>query len=238
MSSPKRRPPSRPARTPAPSPSRRPLLVVAGVVAVVVIALVAALIAGSGDDDGTETSGGQGSGNEAPAGDLVDDAPATATGDDLPPLPESGADPAVGSPLPRLSGTSMEGSLMTVPESGRPTMIVFLAHWCPHCQAEVPVVQQWVDDGGLPDDVDLVAVSTAIDPRRPNHPPSAWLRREGWTSPVLVDGNDVAARAAGVSAYPFFVAVDGDGNVVARTSGELSADQLTAFAGELSGTGS
>jgi thiol-disulfide isomerase/thioredoxin len=115
-------------------------------------------------------------------------------------------------------------------------MIMFVAHWCPHCQVEVPVVQQWVDDGGLPDGVDLVAVSTAIDSRRPNYPPGAWLEREGWTAPVLVDGNDAGARAAGLSAYPFFVGVDADGEVVGRVSGELTADQLDTIAADLVAT--
>jgi hypothetical protein len=97
----------------------------------------------------------------------------------------------------------------------------------------VPVVQQWVDDGGLPDGVDLVSVSTAIDPSRPNYPPDAWLADEGWTAPALVDADDSAAQAVGLSAYPFFVAVDGDGRVVFRTSGELTADQLDAIASAL-----
>jgi hypothetical protein len=66
----------------------------------------------------------------------------------------------------------------------------------------VPVVQQWVDAGGLPSSVDLVTVSTAADPRRPNHPPGEWLASEGWTAPVLVDGDDRAATAAGLTAFP------------------------------------
>jgi hypothetical protein len=98
----------------------------------------------------------------------------------------------------------------------------------------VPVVQRWVDDGGLPAEVDLVTVSTGVDPRRPNYPPADWLRSEGWTAPVLVDGDDAAAMAAGLTAYPFFVGVDGEGAVVARTSGELSTDELSAIAEELS----
>src|SRR5690606_20257865 len=85
--------------------------------------------------------------------------------------------------------------------------------------------------GGLPEGVDLVAVSTAADERRPNYPPAAWLDREGWTAPTLVDGDGAAATASGGSAFPFFVAVDGGGTVVARTSGELGADQPDAGRG-------
>jgi hypothetical protein len=78
-----------------------------------------------------------------------------------------------------------------------------------------------------------VSVSTAIDPARPNYPPDAWLADEGWTAPVLVDGDDTAAQASGLSAYPFFVAIDGDGTVVLRASGELTTEQLDTVASTL-----
>ena len=203
----------------------------------VVIALVVALVAGSGDDDGdTATSGDvtrEDTSGSPSAGAVPDDAPALAEGEDLPPLPEAGTDPAIGAPMPTVTGTGMDGRPLTVPTAGRPTMIVYVAHWCPHCQVEVPVVQQWVDGGGLPEGVDLVTVSTAIDPRRPNYPPADWLEAEGWTAPVLVDGEGSAANAAGLTAFPFFVAVDANGDVVERTSGELGPDQLDAMVEEL-----
>jgi hypothetical protein len=50
---------------------------------------------------------------------------------------------------------------------------------------------------------------------------------------VLVDSDNAAAQAVGLSAYPFFVAVDGDGTVVLRTSGELTADELDGIASTL-----
>ncbi|HEX6419387.1 MAG TPA: TlpA disulfide reductase family protein [Acidimicrobiales bacterium] len=221
----------RPSRPPTRSPSRRPLAVAAAVVAVVLAALIAALVAGSSGDDDAATSDRSG---EAPAA-VPDDTPATAAGSPLPALPQAGGDPAVGAAMPVLSGTTLDGDSITVPTPGRPTMIVYLAHWCPHCRAEVPVVQRWVDEGGLPEGVDLVAVSTAADERRPNYPPAAWLAGEGWTAPTLVDGDGAAATASGVSAFPFFVAVDGEGTVVARTSGELGADRLDALAAGLAG---
>lgn len=188
--------------------SRTPLVVI-GVAVLIGLALVVALLAG-GDDDDTTTAG------EAPA----------LSADALPPLPQRGGDPAVGQAMPTLRGTSQDGEPMTIAADGRAKMIVFLAHWCPHCQREVPVVQKWVDEGNLPDDVDLLSVSTAIDSRRPNYPPDEWLEREGWTSPVLVDEDNSVAQTAGLTAYPFFVAVDRDGRVALRTSGELTAGDL------------
>jgi thiol-disulfide isomerase/thioredoxin len=218
------RPSASATRRRAAKPNRTPIFIVAAVVAAALVALVVALAVGGNDDD---TAGNTANGDPATTGTV------TVSGDALPPFADGVNDPAVGMVLPTLEGHDQTGAPMTISADGRPTMIMFVAHWCPHCQREVPVVQQWVDDGGLPDGVDLVSVSTAIDPSRPNYPPDAWLADEGWTAPVLVDADDSAAQAVGLSAYPFFVAVDGDGRVVFRTSGELTADQLDAIASAL-----
>ena len=43
----------------------------------------------------------------------------------------------------------------------------------------------------------------------------------------MADSDDgAAATAYGLTSFPYFVAVDGEGNVVARVSGELSTAQL------------
>ena len=204
--------------------SRTPYFVIGGIAAAVLIALVVALAAGGGDDN---TTTGGGNADPATTGTVA------VSGNPLPQFTDTSDDPAVGMTLPTLEGNDQSGAPMTIGADGRPTMIMFVAHWCPHCQREVPVVQQWVDDGRLPDGVDLVSVSTAIDPNRPNYPPDAWLADEGWTAPVLVDADNSAAQAVGLSAYPFFVAIDGDGTVVLRTTGELTTDQLDAIASTL-----
>jgi cytochrome c biogenesis protein CcmG/thiol:disulfide interchange protein DsbE len=207
--------------------SRTPVVVIAVVVAAMLVALVVALAAGGGNGDDGATDAGDSRGDAATTGTV------TVAGNPLPQLTDSTDDPAVGMTLPTLTGNDQNGDPMTIGAGGRPTMIMFVAHWCPHCQREVPVVQQWVDDGGLPEGVDLVSVSTAIDANRPNYPPDAWLTDEGWTAPVLVDGDNAAAQAVGLSAYPFFVALDTDGAVVVRTSGELTTDQLDTITATL-----
>jgi cytochrome c biogenesis protein CcmG, thiol:disulfide interchange protein DsbE len=204
---------------------RTPYLVIAAIAAAVLVALVVALAAGGGDGDDAATDDG--------GADPATTGTVTVSGSPLPQLTDPADDPAVGMTLPTLEGHDQSGGPMTIGGDGRPTMIVFVAHWCPHCQREVPVVQQWVDDGGLPEGVDLVSVSTAIDPSRPNYPPDAWLADEGWTAPVLVDADNTAAQAVGLPAYPFFVAIDADGTVVLRASGELTTDQLDAIASAL-----
>lgn len=158
---------------------------------------------------------------------------ASVSGDALAPY-NTGLDGAVGRQAPELSGTSISGEQMTIePGDGTPKAITFLAHWCPHCQREVPTVTQWVEDGNLPEDVELVAVTTGIDRNRPNFPPQDWLEREEFPAETLVDGDNAAARAYGLTNYPFWVLVNGEGEVVQRWSGETAPDQLTERIGGL-----
>jgi cytochrome c biogenesis protein CcmG/thiol:disulfide interchange protein DsbE len=169
---------------------------------------------------------------EDTADDPFDEAVATVGGTSLVALPEDGGDPAVGQPAPTLRGEDPKGETVTAPTTGKATVVLFLAHWCPHCQAEVPVVQDWIEAGQKPDGVDLVGVATAMNAARTNYPTSEWLEKEGWTLPIIADGDSQAMDAYGLSAFPFWVAVGPDGQVVKRVTGELTVDQINALFAE------
>ncbi|MDQ2689883.1 MAG: hypothetical protein M3Y29_06380, partial [Chloroflexota bacterium] len=78
---------------------------------------------------------------------------------------------------------------------------------------------------GVPEGVEVVTISTSINQAQPNYPPSAWLEREGWTAPTLIDdANSSALAALGMTSFPGFVFVDADGNVVMRTTGEIPVE--------------
>ena len=121
---------------------------------------------------------------------------AEVTGETLPQLNESGPDGALGRPAPSFSGQTLDGEPITVePGDGTPKAILFLAHWCPHCQREVPTVVQWAEQGNLPEGVELIGVATGIDRNRPNFPPHEWLERENFDFPTVFDGNDAIRNA-------------------------------------------
>lgn len=150
-------------------------------------------------------------------------------GDPLPKFGDASNDPAVGLAAPVLEGFGFLGNEVTT-TPGNPMLLVFLAHWCPFCQKEVPVLVKWNQSGLVPSDLDVIAVTTGTDPTQPNYPPSAWLANERWPElwPVLVDNEDqTAANTFGLSGYPFMVLIDGEGNVRWRNSGEISAEALT-----------
>ena len=92
----------------------------------------------------------------------------------------------------------------------------------------------WLDAKGMPAGVDLISVATAIDPNRPNYPPDAWLAREHWSVPVIVDADGRIATRYGLTAFPFWVAVRADGTVAQRLTGELTPEQLDALVASVS----
>ena len=185
----------------------------------------------AGGDAGTDGTDGTGSPDTTAAdgGQVAEVWPVTIGGTPLVEKPD-GDDPAVGTPAPTLSGFAFDGTPVTVDPSKGPVMLVFLAHWCPHCNREIPELLAWRDAGGVPEGMQVIAVTTAVAPDRDNFPPSEWIPNMGWTWPVIADSQDnEAAIAFGVSGFPFSVIIGTDGTVLGRASGELGQDGIQAF---------
>ena len=153
----------------------------------------------------------------------------------LPQFTTPDADAALGLTVPTVDGRDFSGDVVSIENDGRPKVIVFLAHWCPHCQAEVPAVQQYLDSNGVPEGVDFISVATSINDERPNYPPDAWLDREGWTAPVIVDPDGAVASAFGLSAFPYYVFVRDDFTVDVRITGEIDPAVVFGYAETLFG---
>jgi len=201
-------------------------MIIGGVVLAIVIAFVIAIVAGGSKDSGSsDTTKAPSSDGSVSAGE---NQPVEVVGEALEALPESGGDSTIGLTAPTLNGYAFDGSNLSVtPGDGNPYMVVFLAHWCPHCNDEVPRLIEWKESGAVPADLQVIAVSTGVASDRPNYPPSQWVVNKAWPWPVMADSKAMdAARAYGVSGYPFFVIVGADGKVKVRGSGELEIDQL------------
>jgi len=154
--------------------------------------------------------------------------PVTVTGEALVAVKSFNGDPAIGKDVPKLEGFDFQGKPVKYDFSEGPTMLVFLAHWCPHCNAEIPVLLKWKNSGQMPANLKVLGVSTGVDPTRSNYPPSKWLPGMGWQWPIMADSKDQkAGQAFGVSSYPYFVIIGADGKVKLRNSGEVPANQLT-----------
>ena len=191
--------------------TRRPAVVPIAIAVVAIVAVLAVVIAaGTASDDGSVEQVRVVDVGGAPLAELT-----------------GGEDGAVGQRAPTLAGASFDGEPVSMGAGLRsPQLIFFVAHWCPHCREEVPLLVEWLEQGA-PEGIELRAVSTSVNPSAPNYPPSDWLEAEAWPVPTLVDDADAsAARAFGLSGFPFFVALDANGVVVARASGELPIDQV------------
>ena len=166
----------------------------------------------------------------------------TVTGAGLPQMADNAAydpnDPAFGQTAPEITGVDFDGSSVAIEHDGTPKAIVFLAHWCGHCQNEVPAVQSWLDStGGVPG-VEMVSVTTSASSGQPNWPPSDWLDREGWTTPNIRDDSDSTAFISyGGRSFPYWVFTDGTGTVVHRQAGRVEIPQLQAIMESLVATG-
>lgn len=197
--------------------NKKILGIVGGVVGLALVVLLAVSIAGEEEADAS-----------IGFGDPV------VTGDALPLYNSSAAeDVATGLVAPETVGADWNDNEVTIEADGTAKIVIFLAHWCPHCQAEVPRVQDWIDAGGLPDGVEMISVATSTDRLRPNWPPQDWLEEEGWTVPVIMDDQiGTVAGSYGMAGTPFYVVLDGENQVVRRVSGEIGTAGLDALVAE------
>ena len=144
-------------------------------------------------------------------------------GDPIPVNAEIGAAAPAFKAQPNNSGDP----IMVDPADGTVRLIGFFAHWCPHCQREVPRVSQWLAENGLPEEIEIIAISTAVREGAPNYPPSEWLVNENWPTQVIVDSEESElATAYGLGGFPYWILVDATGTVIHQSSGELTEEQF------------
>jgi thiol-disulfide isomerase/thioredoxin len=204
---------------PVAPPSRAPMLLAGGVVTLVAVAaLVAVLLSSTASSTLAEPA-------RAATG---------VNGAALPAFTDPTTDAAIGQSMPALTGTDLAGEAISIGPGDGPMVVVAVAHWCPSCQAEVPRLVDYLASTGMPGGVRMVALSTSIDAARPNYPPSAWLDREEWTVPTMVDdATSGGLTALGMTSFPAFVFVNGDGTVAQRLVGQIPMETFDQVARSL-----
>ncbi len=197
---------------------RRILLVIAAMVAVsVVIGLVAVL-----------TGNGSGSSQFQTSGSVQ------VQGIKLPVFDDTAADSAIGMTAPGFITSDFDGISHEVTGYGLPTdtakVIGMFAHWCPHCQVELPAVSQWLAQNQLPEGVEVIAISSLVNAGRGNYPPSKWFQSVDWPTPVLIDTkSDELAEALGLAGVPYWIVLGPDNTVLDRMAGEIGTDAFAAL---------
>jgi thiol-disulfide isomerase/thioredoxin len=206
-------------------------LVVAGVVILLLVLAVIAVLATSGSSDEPDGSGVD---TRLPALLRPEVRPIEIEGEQLPVYASEGQDLALGMRPPLLVGEDTTGRVHTVsPDIEGSVLLVFLAHWCPACNQEVPVLVDLAAAGRVPSDLKVYAVLTAMEPGRSGFPASRWLTDLGWPFETIMDEPDLdrgpwkAAEAFGLTSFPYMVAIK-DGVIVDRWSGASAPDVLAA----------
>ncbi len=195
--------------------------VMLGGIALLVFAavVIGVAIAGGGDGDGIEA-------------DPFEIGFAEAVGSPLPPFDRTLT--GVGSVAPdiRTHTTLSDEQVFFEMADGTVRLVEFFVHSCPHCQREVTAQSEWLAANEVPDGVEILTISTGVNSGAPNYPPSVWFKREEWPLPVYVDSQFGAiATGYGMTSFPYYVLVDGDGIVVERSSGEMTAEEFSALIG-------
>ncbi|MFT7578941.1 MAG: peroxiredoxin [Myxococcota bacterium] len=96
-------------------------------------------------------------------------------------------------------------------------MVSFWATWCEPCKAEMPTLQKlqekYADHG-------FTVVSVSMDAPDTQSGVKPYIRRQGYTFPVMVDEDTAIAQALNPSGnVPFTVLINRDGNVSKQISG-------------------
>ncbi len=168
---------------------------------------------------------------EAEPAALQESGPVVVDGAALDPFDSSMDDLSIGVTAPVISGESFDGSPIVIgAPSENLTLVVFLAHWCPHCNDEIPELIDLDEAGAIPDNVDVIGVSTAVRADAENFPPSEWIDDKGWAWPMMADDEGFSAlNAMGGTSFPFAVVLSADGTVLARRAGQATGDETIAF---------
>jgi peroxiredoxin len=132
---------------------------------------------------------------------------------------------SISGPVPALTATSLTGQrISTTAERGKPMLINFFAWWCHPCNQEAPALA--TIGRRFAGRVAIIGVST--DPSRSHT--RAYLRRYGWTWPIVMDGNLTWATAFAITGQPWTFLVDRTGRIVWKHPGSIS---VAAVSGEL-----
>lgn len=145
----------------------------------------------------------------------------------LPKLVQGYDDAALGWAAPEIKAVGLDGEEIYIGGEGPTTLIMVLAHWCPHCRNEVRELAPFLNDSDSLDRVRMVTLLTSINEDRPNFPPHTWLDLEKWPVPSIVDTpSNQIATAYGVSSFPFFIVINDRGEIALRMPGRLGTETL------------
>ena len=113
-----------------------------------------------------------------------------------------------GNEMPALTLTDLEGKTFdskSLLGNGKKTLFVVAAEWCPHCNAEMPHIQQFYDENK--DKVNVVVVFTNANSSL--EATKKYISENGYTVPAYYDADATVLNGLKVKGFPFNLKVNG-----------------------------
>ena len=112
---------------------------------------------------------------------------------------------------------------------GKVIFLNFWATWCPPCRAEMPDIQKLYERSTQEGENAVVVLGVAapkLGSEKDQAGIKAFMDKNGYTYPVLMDKRGKLFEAYGIRAIPTTYLIDRNGNVIGRVQGALSAENL------------
>jgi cytochrome c biogenesis protein CcmG, thiol:disulfide interchange protein DsbE len=103
---------------------------------------------------------------------------------------------------------------------GKPALVDFFASWCHPCEEEAPTLRK------LSQNLGDKATIVAVDWDDAGGAARAFVRKHGWTFPVLADTSGTAGEQYGLVGLPTSFVLDPQGKIVATFRGPQSEARL------------
>ena len=143
-----------------------------------------------------------------------------------------GANPMVGRAVPKIEGTTIDGSTLDIDTlRGKWVVVNFFATWCVPCVVEHPELVKFSEEHAATGDAVVVSVAYEEEAERLRQ----FFDERGGDWPVVVGDDARTALEFGVTGVPESFVVNRAGQIVAHFTG-VTADGLNAVIDDLEGT--
>ena len=134
-----------------------------------------------------------------------------------------------GQQLPEFKMTSQDGKLIAISELyDKPMLVVEWASWCPHCQKQLPIVQQMYEKYG--DQIHFVLLNMNEPGKETKETADQYIKEKGYTFPYYYDEDQSAADLLQVQTIPSMYLVTKQQQVknvlVNHTTAEIFSKEL------------
>lgn len=127
-----------------------------------------------------------------------------------------------GKPAPEFQVKSLEGETFSLAAlKGKTVLLDFWATWCGPCRKSIPVLEK-ISSEFKNSDLVILGVNVGEDRKVVEQ----FLEKSPLAYPAVLSGESRILESYGVTAYPTFILIGGDGKIIANEVGFSGEDQL------------